>query len=59
MRSAWNRRWGGYLLAVLVVASIAASCGPGTDVRTDAGDHEIAVTGLASAGVPLISERSR
>ena len=36
MRSAWNRRWGGYLLTALLVASVAASCGPDADARSRA-----------------------
>jgi hypothetical protein len=58
MRSAWNRRWGGYLLAAFLVASIAASCGPDADVRTESGDAPMTVDAPSAVGVSTSTGRS-
>lgn len=36
MRAAWHRRWGGYLLAAMVIALIAAACAPEATISSGA-----------------------
>jgi hypothetical protein len=51
MRSAWNRRWGGYLMTALLVAFIAASCGPDSTVRSEAESATVTVGAVAFTSV--------